>query len=171
MAGINLNIFNKHCDRVKMANIAQLVNVLQAVILTEGDKMIKTPTYHVFDMYKHHQEAELVRSFVENEEIGIEDEFKTPALQESVSLGKDGKLHITLNNLSVDKDYEIETLIADKEAGAVSGEIVGGEYHEHNTFDDPERVTKKSFNDFKVSGDRICFTIPRSSVLHLAVEI
>ncbi|MBR3524696.1 MAG: alpha-N-arabinofuranosidase [Lachnospiraceae bacterium] len=171
VAGLSLNIFNKHCRRVKMANIAQLVNVLQAVILTDGDKMIKTPTYHVFDMYKHHQEAELVRSYIENEEIGIEDEFKTPALQESVSFGKDGKLHITVCNLSVEKDYEIETVLTDAEARAVSGEIVGGEYHEHNTFDDPERVTKKAFDAFSVKGDRVCFTMPKSSVVHLAVEI
>ena len=72
VAGINLNIFNKHCDRVKMANIAQLVNVLQSVILTEGDKMVKTPTYHVFNMYKHHQDNELVDSYIETEEVGLE---------------------------------------------------------------------------------------------------
>ena len=58
VAGINLNIFNNHCDRVQMANIAQTINVLQAVILTEGEKMILTPTYHVFDMYKVHQNAQ-----------------------------------------------------------------------------------------------------------------
>ena len=57
VAGITLNIFNKHSDRVKMANLAQMVNVLQAVLLTEGDKMVKTPTYHVFNMYKYHQDS------------------------------------------------------------------------------------------------------------------
>ena len=55
VAGINLNLFNKHSDRVKMANIAQMVNVLQSMILTEGEKMVKTPTYHVFDLYQVHQ--------------------------------------------------------------------------------------------------------------------
>ncbi|MCR5250153.1 MAG: alpha-N-arabinofuranosidase [Lachnospiraceae bacterium] len=171
VAGINLNIFNKHCDRVKMANIAQLVNVLQAVILTDGDKMIKTPTYHVFDMYKHHQDAELVESYVENETIGIEDENKVPALHESVSLGKDGKLHITINNLSAEKDYEIEGIVTDSEIKGVSAEIVSGEMHEHNSFDDPERVTKKSFSDVSIKDNRICFTIPKCSVMHIAVEI
>jgi len=66
IAGINLNIFNNHCDRVQMANIAQLVNVLQAVILTEGDKMLLTPTYHVFNMYKVHQDADLLSVEFEN---------------------------------------------------------------------------------------------------------
>ena len=59
---MTLNIFNKHSDRVKMACIAQLINVLQSVMLTDGEKMIKTPTYHVFHMYRHHQGATLLRS-------------------------------------------------------------------------------------------------------------
>ena len=67
VAAINLNIFNQHSDIVCMANIAQAVNVLQALILTEGEKMVKTPTYHVFDMFKEHQNNDLVESFVENE--------------------------------------------------------------------------------------------------------
>ena len=72
-ACITLNIFNKHCDRVKMANIAQMVNVLQSVILTEGAKMLLTPTYYIFRMYKYHQNAQLIESFVETEEIGTEE--------------------------------------------------------------------------------------------------
>jgi len=171
IAGLNLNIFNKHCRRVKMANIAQLVNVLQAVILTEGEKMVKTPTYHVFDMYKHHQDAELVRSHIDTDRIGIEDEWKVPAVQESVSLAKDGKLHITICNLSVDEDREIEASIQDSTVKAVSGEIVGGEIHAHNTFDEPENVVKRSFDGAKAEGGNIRFTVPKSSVLHLAVEI
>ena len=171
VAGINLNIFNKHCDRVKMANIAQLCNVLQSVILTEGDKMIKTPTYHVFDMYKAHQDAELVDSYIENETIGVEDEFKVPALHESVSLGKDGKLHITLANLSAEKDYDIEAVLSETEVKGVCAEIVSGDMHDHNTFDDPEKVSKKAFDGVKANGGKINFTIPKCSVMHITAEI
>lgn len=171
VAGINLNIFNKHADRVKMANIAQMVNVLQAVILTDGEKMILTPTYHVFDMYKCHQNAELVESYVENEIIGIEDENKVPALSESVSIGEDGKLHITIANLSIDKAYDIEGLVTDSAVKSVSGEIVTGEIHDHNTFDDPEKVVKKNFDDCKIVDNNLKFTIPAASVLHLSVEV
>ena len=171
IAGIHLNIFNKHCRRVRMANIAQLVNVLQSVILTDGAKMIKTPTYHVFDMYKYHQDAELVRSYIKNETIGAEDEWKVPALQESASMGTDGKLHITLCNLSADKDQEIRVGFCGSVVKGVSAEIVGGEMHAHNTFEAPENVVKKSFDGCKVEGNDICFTIPASSVMHLAVEI
>lgn len=104
VAGLSLNIFNKHCDRVKMANIAQLINVLQAVILTDGPRMLRTPTYHVFHMYKYHQDADLVESYLDGvETIGEEKEYMVPSLQESVSVDKEGILTITLNNLSVDK--------------------------------------------------------------------
>jgi len=171
VAGINLNIFNKHCDRVKMANIAQMVNVLQAVILTEGEKMVKTPTYHVFNMYKHHQDAELLDSYIETETIGLEDAYMVPNLNESVSLGTDGKIHITLTNLSVDKDYEIEGTIADTEIAAVKGEIVGGEIHLHNTFDNPDAVVVRNFDGCTFNGSDIKFTIPASSVLHLEVTM
>ncbi len=171
VAGINLNIFNKHCDRVKMANIAQMVNVLQAVLLTEGEKMIKTPTYHVFNMYKYHQDAELLDSFLETEQIGLEEQNMVPNLTESVSLGKDGKIHITMTNLSIDKAYDIDGCVADTEIESAAGEIVGGEIHLHNTFDKPEEVTVKEFNDIEVNGNRIKFSIPASSVLHLELNI
>ena len=170
VAGINLNIFNKHCDRVKMANIAQMVNVLQAVILTDGAKMIKTPTYHVFNMYKHHQDAELLDSYIETKTIGLEDEFMVPNLTESVSYGKDGKIHITLTNLSAEEDYEIEGLLADTKVNAVKGEIVTGEMHEHNTFEAPETVKTVAFDGCRIVDNKLSFTIPACSVLHLEVS-
>ena len=169
VAGINLNIFNKHCDRVKMANIAQLVNVLQSVILTEGDKMIKTPTYHVFNMYKHHQDADLVESFIETEMVGTKENM-VPNLTESVSL-KDGKLHITLTNLSADKSYSIDGVVADTEIKKVSAQIVGGDMHNHNTFDAPETVTVKDFDGISADGSKLSFEIPASSVMHIEVEV
>ncbi len=171
IAGINLNIFNKHCDRVKMANIAQLVNVLQSVILTDGERMIKTPTYHVFNMYKHHQNSDLVESYVETEKIGLEDENMVPNLTESVSIGKDNKLHITITNLSAESSYSISALLADTTAKSVSAEIVGGDITAHNTFDAPENVTIKAYNDVSIRDGAVEFTIPASSVMHLTVEI
>ncbi len=171
VAGINLNLFNKHCDRVKMANIAQLVNVLQAVILTEGEKMILTPTYHVFHMYQCHQDAELLESYIETETIGLEDEYQVPNLNESVSLGKDGKIHITINNLSVEKDYEVESILADTEIEAVSGTILTNEMHAHNTFENPNMVHTEKFEGCTFKDDRLTFTIPACSVLHLEVTV
>ena len=171
VAGINLNIFNKHCDRVKMANIAQLVNVLQSVILTEGDKMILTPTYHVFNMFKCHQDGELLDSYVESEEIGLEDDGRVPNLTESVSLGKDGRIHITVNNLSVEKDYEIEGILADTAIKEATGTILTGGMRDHNTFDDPDKVHTERFVGCRVENNRLKFTIPKCSVLHLEVTV
>ncbi|MBQ8814260.1 MAG: alpha-N-arabinofuranosidase [Lachnospiraceae bacterium] len=171
VAGINLNIFNKHCDRVKMANIAQMANVLQAVVLTEGEQMILTPTYHVFNLYKCHQGAELLESYIETEEIGVVPELMIPNLHESVSLGVDGKVHITLNNLSTDTAYPVEAVLTDTEIAEVKGEILTQEMHAHNTFEEPEKVKPVDFKPDNVIGNKIMFTIPACSVLHLEVAM
>lgn len=113
VAGINLNLFNKHCDRVKMANIAQMVNVLQAVILTEGEKMVKTPTWHAFYMYQNHQDGELVESCVETVQAGLEKDYMVPNLTESVSVAKDGRIHVTMTNLCLTDSQEIQGYFAD----------------------------------------------------------
>lgn len=169
VAGITLNIFNKHSDRVKMANIAQMVNVLQAVLLTEGEKMIKTPTYHVFNMYKYHQGADLVESHIETETIGGK-EWKVPNLTESASVDADGVLHLTLTNLSVSEDYKIEASVEGGAISSVSAQIVTGEMHDMNTFEDEHCVETRKFDGVEISGDTLNFCIPKCSVLHLEVR-
>jgi alpha-N-arabinofuranosidase len=153
-----------------MANIAQMVNVLQAVILTEGEKMILTPTYHVFHMYKCHQDAELVESSIETETIGLEEKYMVPNLSESVSIGKDGKLHITISNLSVTQDYPVEANIVDFDVTDVSAEILTNEMHGMNTFEEPETVKTEKFEGIRVENGKICFTIPACAVMSITVE-
>ena len=170
VAGINLNIFNKHSDRVKMANIAQMINVLQAVILTEGSKMIKTPTYHVFDMYKYHQDADLLDSTLETETVGLEEENMVPNLSESVSIDADGVMHITMTNLALEHAYPIETTILGKKVESIKAQIVTQEMHAKNTFEDPENVTVQSFEGVEKVHAGIKFTIPACSVLHIALK-
>ena len=171
VAALNLNIFNKHCDRVKMANIAQLVNVLQSVILTEGDKMVKTPTYQVFKMFSHHQDGQLVESFVETSEVGVEDENQIPNLSESVSIGKDGKLHITIANTALNVDYDINGIMIDAAPKNVKAEIIHGPMDAYNDFDNAEVVTIKEFNCIKIDNNDIVFTIPACSIVHIEVEM
>ncbi|MFT4145007.1 MAG: alpha-N-arabinofuranosidase [Mobilitalea sp.] len=171
VAGINLNIFNKHCDRVKMANIAQIVNVLQAIILTEGEKMILTPTYHVFNLYKHHQDAELLESNLETQNIGLEEQFMVPNLHESVSVAKDGKVHITINNLSITEGYEVESSLLDSLVKSARGTILTGDMKDYNTFEEQNKVTTKEFKEFKIADNKVIFTIPACSVLHLELEV
>lgn len=170
-AGVTLNIFNKHCDRVKMACIAQTVNVLQAVILTEGPKMILTPTYHVFHMYRHHQGAELVESFVEgNRTIGIEDEYQVSEVTESVSVGTDGVVNITVNNLSSSEAVPIEISLTELEPSSVEAAILTGGMCEHNTFEEPENVKEENFTELKTEGRKISFTLPACSIISLRIK-
>ncbi len=171
VAGITLNIFNKHCDRVKMACIAQMVNVLQAVILTEGEKMIKTPTYYVFHMYRHHQGAKLLESSLSGiNEIG-ECEWIVPELTESVSK-KDDIVTITLNNLSATdkKDLDI-SFVTGKEYEVVEANIVtSSDMHAHNTFDSPEVVKEITFKNYKTAKNGLKVTIPACSVVEIRVR-
>ena len=167
LAAINLNLFNAHSARVKMANIAQMVNVLQAIILTEGEKMIKTPTYHVFDMFKDHMEAELVYSNCENVEIEAKD-GKFPAVSQSVSVDAEGKMHITVSNSSLDEDFSIDCAIPRAEYKSASAKILSAKYNAINTFDDPEAVMPKEYG-VKLEGEKLSFTLPKCSVV--AIEL
>ncbi len=171
IAGITLNIFNKHSDRVKIAALAQMVNVLQSVLLTEGDKMIKTPTYHVMHMYRHHQGAKLLESSVTGiDEIGT-DEWKVPKVTESVSKDKDGIITITLNNLSIESAEEVEVQLANGVYKVVEARIVtNSDMHAHNTFEAPEEVTEKDFNDYEVKGENILVKLPVNSVVEMRLQ-
>ncbi len=170
IAGITLNIFNKHCDRVKIAALAQMVNVLQAVLLTEGEQAIKTPTYHVMHMYRHHQGAQLLESAITNvEEIGSE-EWKVPKITESVSLGEDGIITITLNNLSIESDEVIDIQFANKGCQVKEARVVAhADMHAKNTFETPDEVQEKEFSNYEVSEEGIRITMPKNSVLALRV--
>lgn len=169
VAGVTLNIFNKHCDRVKMANLAQTINVLQSVLLTEGPAMVKTPTYHVFHMYRHHQGAKLLNSVMQGvEQTGVE-EWKVPTVTESVSENEDGIITVTLNNLSVDKEEQVEIVLGDSSNSSeiVEASVVAGQIHAYNSFDEPENVTEQPFTAYKLENNVIVLTIPASSVVAL----
>ena len=166
VAGITLNIFNKHCDRVKLACIAQMVNVLQSVILTDGEKMLRTPTYHVFHMFRHHQGANLLESSISDcGNIG-EGKCEVPALTESVS-EKDGIVTTTVNNLSMTDAAEVEIyLTSDDELKVIEASIVtSGDVHDHNTFEDPDKVVEKDFDGVsEIAANRYKVTLPAASV-------
>lgn len=172
VAGLTLNIFNKHCDRVKMACLAQIVNVLQSVILTEGEKMILTPTYHVFHMYRNHQDADLVESYISENKMtdAGEQEYAVPTLQESVSIDKEGILTLTLNNLSADKSEEVEVAFAELKPEQVTASILTQDMKAYNTFEEPDKVKEVSFEQFTVDGKGISFTIPACSIISFRIK-
>ena len=165
LASINLNLFNLHSARVKMANLAQMVNVLQSVLLTEGEKMVKTPTYHVFDMYKEHMEAMLVYSHIENRNL-LEGEY-LPAVSQSVSVDENGKMHITLSNASLEEDFEIDCAIPRAAYKSVSAKILTGAYNALNSFEEPETVTPKAFDGAVLEGERLTVRLPKCAVVSI----
>ncbi len=169
VAGLSLNIFNKHCDRVRMANIAQLVNVLQAMILTEGPRMLLTPTYFVFKLFKEHQENELLDSHILTGDVEL-DGVKLPAVQESCSIAPDGTVHITLVNPGL-KDSQVLTIETNGlHPTHVVGRMLTGAMDAHNTFDDPDQVADQPFVSFTVTKHGLIATLPPCSVVHLAVK-
>ena len=170
VAAVTLNIFNKRCDRVKMACIAQLINVLQSVILTEGEKMILTPTYHIFHMYKYHQDAELLRSDLTGVDTIQNGEFSIPALQESVSVQKDGTITVTLANLSAEQSYPVEIALTEKKNRTVSAKILTGAMNAHNTFEEPDAVKEESFEGVAEKDGTLSLEIPACSVICLRIS-
>jgi alpha-N-arabinofuranosidase len=168
LAAVTLNIFNRHSDRVRMANIAQTVNVLQALILTEGEKMLLTPTYHVFDMYKDHQDASLVSSFVQREIIGSE--HPVPDLHESASIDSGGTLTVTLVNLSAETAQDIDAIIVGHAFKEVSAVILTGPMDGHNTFENPNRVVPEQYTDIRRTDAGVAFQIPPRCVLKLSLR-
>ncbi len=133
-SAINLNIFNSHSDIVCMANLAQAVNVLQSLLLIDGEQLAKTPTYHVFDMFKGHQGGTLVYSHCENFEHD-----SIPMISQSVSI-KDNKMTITLANASLDSEFEVNANIIDFAGANVKSCKITGDAHSHNTFESPCNV-------------------------------
>lgn len=167
IAGMNLNIFNNHADRVKMANLAQAVNVLQAVILTDEEKMILTPTYHVMNMYKVHQDAKLIPLSFNSPEYTFKDE-SLPALNISASVDKNNKTHISITNIDSKKEHVVTIDINELKIKNVSGSILSSDsLQDHNSFNEPNKITPKNFKNFKYKKGVLEVAIPPFSVIVL----
>jgi len=164
VAGINLNIFNNHADRIKMTNIAQAVNVLQSVILTKGDEMVLTPTYYIFKMYSVHQDAKLIPINLETEKYEMDGQ-SVPAVNASASV-KDGVTSITLCNLNPNKPENVEIDIPGKNFTSSTGEIVTAKnMNDDNDFGEDEKVTSKTFEVQKPKNGKLTVELPSKSVV------
>lgn len=170
IAGLTLNIFNNHCDRVRMANLAQTVNVLQAVVLTKGEKLVVTPTYHVMEMYNVHQDALMIPLVMTSNDY-VFGEKKIQAISSSASRDRNGVLHISLVNIDANNTQEVTIDLGGINATAVSGRILqSSKLQDHNDFEDHEKIKPDLFNSAKLNGKYITATIPPSSVVVLAVK-
>jgi len=170
VAGLHLNVFNNHADRVRMANIAQTVNVLQAMVLTRGEEMILTPTYHVFYMYKVHQDATLLPTALESDDYTFGDE-SVQALTASASRDENGVVHITLTNLDPNRARTLEVELRGMNASTVSGRVLtAGTMNAHNTFERPNTVRPTDFRGARLSGNTLTVELPAKSVVMLELR-
>ncbi|GAB4525523.1 MAG: alpha-L-arabinofuranosidase AbfB [Anaerolineae bacterium] len=171
VAALTLHIFQAHCDRVQMANLAQTVNVLQALILTEGEKMLLTPTYHVFEMFKGHQDATLLPMTVESDRYTVGDQH-LPAFSASASQAANGDTLLTLCNLKPSEACTIEVDLQDLNVSTVSGtQLVGDAINAHNTFDAPDRVKPSTFNGATLlENGQLRIELPAASVVALTLR-
>ena len=170
IAGITLNIFNNHADRVRMANLAQTINVLQAVILTNEEKMLLTPTYHVMEMYNVHQDAKLlpVEAKVNDYVLGNE---KLPAVSVSASRDSVGKTHITLTNIDTKKAQEVTINLGNAAFKSVSGRILtSSKLQDYNSFDNPSRIVPAPFKGATIKGNTMTVKMPPFSVVVLELK-
>ena len=164
VAALTLNIFNRHCDRVIMANLAQTVNVLQSVLLTDGKEVVLTPTYHVFDLYKNHQDAREIDCLVETETIG-RGEWWLPQLSASAS-EKNGVTTVTIANLSADQPADI--LLEGIKNGRTTGRILQGAMQQYNDFDH-QPLCIKPYKDMMNSESGINVVLPACCVVSIEV--
>ncbi len=168
VAALTLHLFHAHAERVAMANIAQLVNVLQAVVLTDGERMLRTPTYWTFEMLKGHQGGMVLDSDLEIPECEVGG-LRFPALSASATRGADGGVLVSLANLDPHRDYEI-ALAAPAHWGSAAGRLLTApEMRAHNTFDDPDRVSPAPLDVRREAGSAR-FTLPRHSVATVRLD-
>ncbi|HEY6955496.1 MAG TPA: alpha-L-arabinofuranosidase C-terminal domain-containing protein, partial [Flavisolibacter sp.] len=164
VAGSTLNIFNNHADRVRLANLAQTVNVLQALVLTQGAKMLLTPTYFVFDLYKVHQNAKLIPIEFQSPDY-VNGDQKLPALNASASKDSTGAIHISLVNIDATHSITVQATL-DGNAKSVTGQILtSGKINDYNSFDQPNNVIIKPFSGAKLAGNKLTIDVPAKSVV------
>ena len=170
IAGTTLNIFNNHADRVKMANLAQTVNVLQSIVLTKGKEMLLTPTYHVFDLFMGHMDARLIPMSFTTPDYTSGNE-KIPAVNASASLDSNGKMHITLVNIDAGKDITLNISLKGKSYKKVSGRILTSKsFTDINTFDNKNKVIPAAFSGATIGKGALNIKLPRLSVVSVELE-
>ena len=172
VAALNFNIFHKYTRRLKMANIAQVVNVLQSMILTNETEMVLTPTYHVFEMYNVHQNAEYIATDCVT--AMVKAAYKNPVPEvDATASRKDGQMHISLVNTDLKKGKKV--LVKFDNEGAVkkivsARVLTSKDVHDFNDFDKKNVVEPKEFKDYKITKAGIEITLPPCSILAVAAE-
>jgi alpha-N-arabinofuranosidase len=170
VAGCTLNIFNNHSDRVRMANLAQAINVLQSVILTQGDKMLLTPTYHVMEMYNVHQDARLLPLSLHSNNYVLNGQ-KLPAISGSASIDSMGRTHISLVNIDAKKEQTVTLNLEGGKYSSLTGRILqSAKLQDYNSFDNPNKIQPAVFNGATLKGGTLNVKLPPFSVVVLELK-
>lgn len=170
VAALTLNIFVHHADRVRMANIAQMVNVLQAMILTKGDKMVLTPTYYVFKMLIPYQGAKALPLKLDTPDYTL-GKVSVPAVQGSAVRGKDGHVHVVLVNLDPHHAAQVSMRLEGMSAHGFTGQILTGpRMNTHNTFARPNAIKPAAFDGAHVHGSSLDAKLPAKSIVVLTLD-
>jgi alpha-N-arabinofuranosidase len=154
-----------------MANIAQTVNVLQAMVLTQCEKMILTPTYHVFEMFKVHQDATLLPLDLKTDFAYEFEGEKLTAISASASRNDQGVLHVSLVNIHPQQSTDVSIEITGEGFSSVTGRILTApKLNSHNTFDKPDVVRPEDFDGAKLSKQAISLKMPAKSIIVLEIQ-
>lgn len=170
IAGATLNIFNNHADRVRIANLAQAINVLQAVILTDKEKMILTPTYHVMEMLNVHQDATLLPLTIAGSDYTYGDK-KLNAVSASASKDSLGVTHISLVNIHATKEQEVAIEMKGSKFSNLTARILTSDkLQNHNSFQDPNKIKPTTFKNFSLRNEVLNVKMPPFSVIVLELK-
>ncbi|MEO8961936.1 MAG: alpha-L-arabinofuranosidase C-terminal domain-containing protein [Ginsengibacter sp.] len=170
IAGATLNIFNNHADRVRMANLAQTINVLQAVILTNQEKIVLTPTYHVMEMYNVHQNATLLPLQLITGDYKLGDS-ELPSLSASASKDSAGVVHISITNINAHTQENVTIHVDGMNCNKVTGRILtSAKVQDHNTFDNPHKIEPEEYTGASLKENSINMKIPPFSVVVLTLK-
>jgi alpha-L-arabinofuranosidase len=170
IAGVTLNIFNNHSDRVRMANLAQTINVLQAVVLTKDEKIILTPTYHVLEMYNVHQDATMLPIKITSNDYTLSKE-SVKAVSVSASVDSNKLVHISLANIDSKKSQDITIDLRGIKMGNVSGRVLSSEkLQDHNTFENPQKIKPVPYKGVTITGNQLKLSLPPFSVVVLELK-
>ena len=171
VASMTLDVFHRYTDRIKMTNIAQVVNVLQSMILTKDDKMVLTPTYHVFEMYNVHQDATYLPVDLKCERKIVRDDRIVPVVSATVSRNKDGVVHVSMSNIDLKEEQEVTLDLGGIKAKSVTGRILTSKnVTDYNSFEHPDVVVPVEFKGAKLTKDGLKITLPAKSIITLELK-
>lgn len=172
VAALTLNVFHKYSDRVRMANIAQLANVLQAMWLTKGDKLVLTPTYYVFKMYRPHQDAEFIPLTVECDTIKDSKNRPVPSLSVTATRAADGSVTLSLVNPVLDSARKVDIALPKGFPVKVAQAevLAASDIHAKNTFEAPATVQPSDFRNVKVKNGQMSVQLPPMSIVSVTLR-